>query len=406
MQWSLSKRPRKLSDIFGQDHVKKYFTNIHLKEVELLNKEKELAAADPTHKIKSIDEYPTVTALMGRYGTGKTTTAQILAMTMTCKNLDADGNPCCECPDCRAIIDQTFDRDVIQIDGGQAGKDDVIDTVADFIKTGPFWGNRKVVIIEEVQELSDKARNSMLRLTETTKSKIHFIFTSMDNLPATGFLSRAQIFKYRYAPVDDIMYYLKSIMESEGLWDNDAIPQEFKFQGLATIASNADGSYRQALQVLQQCIMTDSYTAEDIKKNFGYIDYESFANVMFGILNGSTDEVVFNTMIDGDFNNTFNLAYKVVSDAVQYSTFGRVSGGNESGTDYITKQAKQIAAHKNFPLMLQAFKEMSLSSRSGYLKKSDYVIYMCELLSKCKAALAVPVMQTRTMPTRQLPTRG
>ena len=399
MQWSLSKRPRKLDDIFGQEHIKKYFKNIHKLETTLIEKEKAAKAADPSYKEKSIDEYPTLTALMGRYGTGKTTTAQILAMTMACNNLDADGNPCCECPECRSVIDQTFDRDIIQIDGGQASKDDVIDIVSDFIKTGPFFAKRKVVIIEEVQELSDKARNSMLRLTEISKPKIHFIYTSMENLPASGFLSRAQVFKFKYAPVDEIMFYLKSIMESEGLWDNKEIPEEFKFQGLATIAANANGSYRQALQVLQQCILTESYTAEDLKENFGYVEYESFANIMFGILNGATDEVMFNTIIEGDYNTTFNLAYKVVSDAVQWNTFGKVSGGA-----FFEKQAKNIGSHPNFPLMLNTFKELSATSRTGFLKKQDYVISMCELLRQCKAALNPP--QPAAMPVRQLPKRG
>lgn len=402
MQWSLSKRPRKLADMHGQDHVKKYFKNIHDLEVKKLENEKAKAAADPSYKMQYVNEYPTVTALMGRYGTGKTTAAQIIAMSMACTNPDENGNPCCECLSCKSVIDQTFDNDIIQIDGGQAGKDDVIDTITDFIKTGPFYARRKVVIVEEVQELSDKARNSMLRITETAKRNIHFIFTSMENLPSSGFLSRAQVFKFKYAPVDDIMFFLKETMESEGLWDKAEIPEEFKFQGLATIAANADGSYRQALQVLQQCILTESFTVEDIKNNFGYVDFESFSNVIIAILNGNTDEVIFNSIIEGDYNNTYNLAYKVVSDAVQWNTFGKVAGGT-----YFEKQAKVIGSHKNFPLMLATFKELSNSTRTGFLKKSDYIIAMCELLGRCKMANAAPVMQARPMPTRPtLPTRG
>lgn len=399
MQWSLSKRPHKLDDIFGQDHVKKYFKNIHLKQLSREAEEAQKKITDPNYKVVSVDEYPTVSLFSGRFGTGKTTTAQIVAMMMTCTNPDKEGNPCCECPECLSILDQSFGRDCIQIDGGQAGKDDVIDTVTEFLRTGPFYAPRKVVIIEEVQELSDKARNSMLRLTETNKSKVHFLFTSMEDLPSSGFLSRAQKFKFKYAPVDSVMYYLKSIMESEGLWDNKDIPEEFKFQGLATIAANSDGSYRQALQILQQCILTESFTAEDIKNNFGYVDYESFANVLTAILNGCSDEVIFNSIIEGDYNNTYNLAYKVVSDAVQWITFHKVSGGT-----YFENQAKLIGSHKNFPLMLQTFKELSNSTRTGFLKKSDYVIAMCELLNKCKPVeQAIP---TRAMPTRQLPTRG
>lgn len=401
MQWSLSKRPRKLDDMFGQDHVKKYYKNIYAIESKERAEEQAKSVADPTYKMKYINEYPTVSVFMGRYGTGKTTAAQIVAMSMACTNPDAEGNPCCECLSCSSVINQTFDNDIIQIDGGQASKDDVIDTITDFIKTGPFYARRKVVIVEEVQELSDKARNSMLRITETAKRNIHFIFTSMENLPASGFLSRSQMFKFRYAPVEDVMYYLKSVMESEGLWENPQIPEEFKFQGLATIAANADGSYRQALQILQQCIVTESYTAEDIKNNFGYVDYESFSNIMIAILNGSTDEAIFNSFIEGDYNNTYNLAYKVVSDAVQWNTFKRVSGGK-----YFEKQAQLISGHGNFPIMLETFKELSNSTRTGFLKKSDYIIAMCELLSKCKAAHAPAPMAPRQMPTRPLPTRG
>src|SRR5574344_325335 len=253
-QWSIDERPHKLDDLYGCDDVKKFFK-----------------------KAAKTDTWPTAALFQGRFGCVTTTYTLIVEHMMVCTNPDSDGNPCGECPSCKAIVDGKFDRDVQMIDGGQTGKDDIIETVTKFIATAPMKDKRKVMIIEEFQELSDKAKNSLLKILESPKENRHFLFTTMaETLKATGLTSRCQIFKFKYATALDIMYYLKSCLEKipenyddkkrdptkkvASLWDSEKIPSEFKMQGLAMIAQNCDGSCRQAIQMMQKCINVEAYT--------------------------------------------------------------------------------------------------------------------------------------------------
>ena len=134
----------------------------------------------------------------------------------------------------------------------QAGKDEIIETVNNFSSLPPFKDKKKVIIIEEIQELSTKAKNSLLKTLEMPKKNVHFIFTSMENMASSGLTSRCEVFKFKPATTLEIMYYLKEIMDKEivdgvSLWDRQDIPMEFKTEGLKAIADSCDGSYRAAL---------------------------------------------------------------------------------------------------------------------------------------------------------------
>lgn len=381
-QLSLSLRPHTLKDVYGCEFAKKSF-----------------------YSFAKDNNWPTAMLLQGRFGSGKSTLAFIAAQMMNCEHPTPEGDPCCECPSCKAIMNGTFGPSILFIDGGQAGKDDIIDTVTTFTATSGMPSavtgkpTHKVVIIDEVQELSQKAKNSMLKLLELTKPNLHFIFTSMDNMSATGFVSRCKLFKFNYASTMDIMYFLKATLEKLGLWDSDEIPQDFKMQGLATIAGNAEGSYRQAIQILQQCIETNTYTEEDIKNNLGLMNIETFSQTLMNIMNGDKSESTFDSIIEGDYNQTFNLAYKVLSDAMQWKTFGHVSGGQ-----FFERQAANIASHKNFEKTLACFKQLSMQSKASYLKKSDYVIAMCELIN-ANSVNEVPLREAIPVRSSTIPTR-
>ena len=135
-QWSISQRPTTLDAVTGCNSIKELVrTSIKKKE------------------------WPRAILLTGKYGTGKTTMAKIIAQTMVCKHLDENGNPCCECKDCKAIIDETFTRDVKMIGGesikkGDNGADSIMEAVkilVDRAKTQPVFGDKKVIIFEEIQ---------------------------------------------------------------------------------------------------------------------------------------------------------------------------------------------------------------------------------------------------------------
>ena len=363
-QWSISLRPKSFKEYYGFDKLKNYFYS---------------SAKD--------NSWPTAILLQGQYGGGKTTAGQIISQMMVCQNPDEEGNPCCECQSCKAIIDEKFNRDVIQIDGGQASKDDVIDTITNFVSTPPWKDKRKIVILEEVQELSQKAKNSLLKLIETRRTGIHYIFTSMEDMKSSGLTSRCVSFKFPRAKLPDIMYFLKSSMEKLGLWEDKDIPQDFKLTGLHTIAVNSDGSYRQALQVLQQCCKTKTYSLEEIKKEFGLVDVADFYEVMLSILDGNITERVYNCIANADsYISSFNLMMKVVSDAECYRVLGSV-GGKNNNSDWwykkLTEQATQLVNHKNYKILRDGFEDLQTKNQS-YIKQSTFLIGVCKIIDACK----------------------
>ena len=180
MQWSLEKRPHTLTDLYGNPALKTYLT----------------ACA----KQKS---FPESMCFQGQYGTGKTSAALIAAQMMVCNNPDENGNPCCECAACKDIINNSFHRDVVMYDGGQMKKDDIIDTISRDISLPTRYDKCKVIIMEEVQELSTKAKNAMLKILEMKKPHVHFIFTTMENLGRNGFTSRSVQFNFQQAQIKD-----------------------------------------------------------------------------------------------------------------------------------------------------------------------------------------------------------
>ena len=379
MQWSISQRPHTLEYVYGCDTVKKYYYNL----------------------VKSKKEFPTAVLLEGQYGSGKTTIAKIISQMMVCQNPKENGDPCCECLSCKSIIDETFNRDVMMIDGGVGGKIDTVrDTVTKFIATPPMRDRKKILIIEEFQEWSKDAVNAMLKILESPKKNIHFIFTAMKDMPASGIKSRCQTFKFKPANFQDIMLYLKSQMENIkykdtniSLWDTPDIPKEFKLYGLKYIADSADGSYRAAIQYLEQCIDSEIYKVDltsdeaknaeliinNMKQNFGFSNSEDITNMLVDISNGNVTETLFNSLTTGDYEKDFRLGYKIISDCVCYKAFRKIPGENQ----WLTNQTLRVLNTKHFDYLQETF-ETIMNMCSSYFNKSLYIIEMCKLVQKCK----------------------
>lgn len=357
MQWSLDKRPHKFADLYGCDAVKTYFKASALQK-----------------------KWPAAVVFQGQYGTGKTTAAMIAAQMMVCQNPDEEGNPCCECPSCQAIVNNKFNRDVIMYDGGQMGKDDIIESVSEVIKIPPKYDSKRIIIMEEVQELSTKAKNAMLKILEQDRPNVHFIFTSMANLPRGGFASRCVPFNFGQASVKDLMMFMAKTLESEGLWDETKLPAEFLTNGLASIARSSDGSYRNAIQLLQLCVQSNVFSPEGIEKEFGILDSETYTTILIKVLEGKADESTLNSLVGSDYMASFRMTYSLLALADEYRTFGAIVG-----SDFMEKQAKLVASHKCFDIALKAYEDMSEMFRNGYIEKSCYITSICKLVRDCKA---------------------
>ena len=356
-QWSISLRPKTFNDMYGHDKLKAYFENIH----------------------KNKENYPTAILLKGQYGSGKSTAGNIIAASIVCQHPHEDGSPCGECASCKAIFDEMYNRDVIQIDGGTSSKADVIDMITSFVSTPPMKDKAKVVILEEVQELSNAAKNSLLKLIEAKRPKIHYIFTSMENLKGSGFTSRCVKFNFPFMGITDIMIYLHQTLKKLGLWET--LPKEFQYQGLQIIAENSNGSLREALQNLQTCIRMNALTVEEIQKNIGLVNVSEFYNLMLLMVDGKIEnESLFTSLFESEnYQDTVNLCLKAISDSEIYRVFRKIPENSAYFKDTIIG----LANHRNFAILRDGFNFLQQNNPS-YLKKSVFQLAMCDIIDKCR----------------------
>lgn len=214
-------RPKKFEDVYGQEQVTETLKN------ELKN-----------NKISH------AYLLCGTRGTGKTSTARLLAKAANCSK-PIDFNPCDSCDSCISI-NEGSSIDVIEIDAASNRGIDDIRNLREAIKFTPTLGKYKVYIIDEVHMLTNEAFNALLKTLEEPPSYVMFILATTEphKLPAT-ILSRCQRFDFKRISIQNIMTHLKDICGHEGLTAEEA--------ALRIVARNADGAMRDALSILDQC---------------------------------------------------------------------------------------------------------------------------------------------------------
>lgn len=180
----------------------------------------------------------------GTRGTGKTTTARILAKGLNC---ESDGQkPCGTCSVCRGIRDGVF-LDVVEIDAASNNGVDNIRELRESVKYPPAVGKKKVYIIDEVHMLSSGAFNALLKTLEEPPEYVTFILatTEPQKLPAT-ILSRCMRLDFKRVPETVLISGMSEICKKRGIKVTE--------DALRIIAANADGSVRDGLSILDQCI--------------------------------------------------------------------------------------------------------------------------------------------------------
>ena len=181
----------------------------------------------------------------GSRGTGKTSTAKILAKAINCLD-PKNGDPCGECENClRADREETLD--VIEIDAASNNGVDEMRELRDTVKYPPQYGNYKVYIIDEVHMLSTSAFNALLKTLEEPPAHVVFILatTEPQKLPET-ILSRCQRFDFGRIPIPEIAGRLKEAADGAGA--------EVTNGALMLIARAAEGGMRDALSILDMCL--------------------------------------------------------------------------------------------------------------------------------------------------------
>ena len=202
----------------------------------------------------------------GTRGTGKTTIAKIFAKAVNCENPE-EGNPCGKCTACRSITAGTS-MNVIEIDAASNNGVDNIREIREEVAYSPTEGKYKVYIIDEVHMLSIGAFNALLKTLEEPPSYVIFILatTEAHKIPVT-ILSRCQLYDFRRITADTILARLQELMEAEQVTAEE--------KALRYISKAADGSMRDALSLLDQCIafyLNQDLTYEHVLDVLGAVD--------------------------------------------------------------------------------------------------------------------------------------
>ena len=236
-----------------------------------------------THTLKNaISNHKTSHAYLftGPRGTGKTSAAKVFAKAINCPN-QTNGEPCNECDICKGITNGTI-GDVIEIDAASNNGVEEIRDIRDKARYAPTQAEYKIYIIDEVHMLSTGAFNALLKTLEEPPSYVIFILatTEAHKIPIT-ILSRCQRYDFHRISIDTIAARLSELLKAEGV--------EAEEKAVRYVAKKGDGSMRDALSLLDQCIsfyLGQVLTYDKVLDVLGAVDTEVFSKLLRKVLGG------------------------------------------------------------------------------------------------------------------------
>lgn len=253
-------RPKNFDDVVGQEHITTTLKN------EILN-----------------DRIAHAYLFCGTRGTGKTSTAKVMAKALNCLNLQ-DGEPCNECEMCRKINDGLA-IDVTELDAASNNGIDKIRDIIDDTKYPPQEAKYKVYIMDEVHMLSVGAVNAFLKTLEEPPKNVIFILATTDpqKLPIT-ILSRCQRFDFKRINQKEISARLRRITDAQNL--------EYEEKSLNLIARVSDGAMRDALSILDQAIAMgeNKINYDDLVSILGLVTNEHLFDITDAIIDRNVEK--------------------------------------------------------------------------------------------------------------------
>jgi DNA polymerase-3 subunit gamma/tau len=241
-------RPQRFDEVVGQDHVTRTLA-------------REVVDGKIAHAY----------LFAGPRGTGKTTSARLLAKSLNCTDLQPDGEPCNVCFSCVGITEGTS-LDVIELDAASHNKvEDIREIRVNVGTVAAAGGARRIYILDEAHMLSRAAGNALLKTLEEPPDHVVFVLATTEPYKLLDTIrSRAQRFDFHPIPVEILIDYLREIADREGF---DAQPE-----GLAMVASHARGSVRDAMSLMEQvaALGAGAVEAEAVARALGLADQEAF----------------------------------------------------------------------------------------------------------------------------------
>lgn len=247
--------------------------------------------------------------LCGPRGTGKTSSARILAKSLNCAN-GPTLEPCGKCPSCLDITNST-PIDVVEIDAASNRKVEDARNILEKIQFVPVNGHYKIYIIDEVHMLTTEAFNTLLKTLEEPPENVIFILaTTEPHKVLETIISRCQRFDFRRITTEDIVNHLEKIAEKENI--------KISKDALFTIARTSAGGMRDSLALLDQLSVMDAQkeiTADDVNEMLGRLSFDTLFEIAKCIFEADSQTAI--TLLDKIYNNG-NEPYQIVSNMIMY----------------------------------------------------------------------------------------
>ena len=313
-------RPATFDELVGQDHITKTLRN-------------QIVSGRVGHAY----------LFNGGRGTGKTSSAKILARAINCLN-PKDGNPCNECDICKAALNGSL-TDIVEMDAASNNSVEDIRSIRDEVNFLPTVAKYRVYIIDEVHMLSIGAFNALLKTLEEPPEHVKFILatTEPQKLPAT-ILSRCQRFDFKKLSPEYIKQRLTHICESDKI--------EIEPDAINTISVLAEGAMRDGISILERCLQeeSDKITNDLVKRLVGLPKIETINNILNNILDYDVEaslKSVNEVLDDGkDISNLIWEIVKFVRDVLVYKTTGTADLYNEDEVSKIKALADKATKER------------------------------------------------------------